>query len=411
MSKWREVRLGEVAHKTQYGYTASTIIEDTGVKFLRITDIVDYFINWNTVPYCEINDKELEKYSLKKNDLVVARTGATAGSYKLIKEDSEQKIVFASYLIRFKIDYEKINPLFLNYYMGTSSYKGFIENHIGGAAQPNINANTLSRFKIQIPDLETQEKIAHILSTYDELIENNNRRIQILEKAAEEIYKEWFVRMRFPGHENTKFEKGIPEGWEVKRIGDLVNISSSKRIYASDYVDEGVAFYRSKEVIQLARGETISEPLYISIDKYNELKEKFGVPIQDDILLTSVGTIGIPMLVKDDSPFYFKDGNLTWIQSNSRVELALYLYLWIKSEIGSQKIRASTIGTSQSALTIEKLKNIKILIPKINIIDVFNNISNKIQEQINNLQLQNQNLIKQRDLLLPRLMNGNIEVK
>lgn len=91
------------------------------------------------------------------------------------------------------------------------------------AAVPGLNRNLAHNIKIQIPDLETQEKIAHILSTYDELIENNNRRIQILEKSAEEIYKEWFVRMRFPGHENTKFEKGIPEGWEVKRIGNIIS--------------------------------------------------------------------------------------------------------------------------------------------------------------------------------------------
>ena len=412
MSKWREVRLGEVADVFSGFAFSSKDMQNKGVPIIKIGNIQNKVV----LEQCEVYfpRKEIlerhKKYFLKTGDILIAMTGAgSVGKVgKMFNSDGEYLVNQRVGIIRPRND---IDEMFLYYVLTMPHYENYLYNIGIGAGQPNISAKDIGNIDIPTPDLETQEKIAQVLSTYDELIENNNRRIQILEKSAEEIYKEWFVRMRFPGHENTKFEKGIPEGWEVNRIGDLVNISSSKRIYASDYVDEGVAFYRSKEVIQLARGETISEPLYISIDKYNELKEKFGVPIQDDILLTSVGTIGIPMLVKDDSPFYFKDGNLTWIQSNSRVELALYLYLWIKSEIGSQEIRASTIGTSQSALTIEKLKNIKILIPKINIIDVFNNISNKIQEQINNLQLQNQNLIKQRDLLLPRLMNGTIEVK
>ena len=103
-----------------------------------------------------------------------------------------------------------------------------LEEYNNDAAVPGLNRNLAHKLKLQIPDLETQRKIADVLSTYDELIENNNRRIEILEKTAEEIYKEWFVRMRFPGHENTKFIKGIPEGWEVKRVGDLGRVETGK---------------------------------------------------------------------------------------------------------------------------------------------------------------------------------------
>src|SRR5699024_2216707 len=234
------------------------------------------------------------------------------------------------------------------YYLKTMQ----LENFNSGAGVPTLNRNHLHSLKIKIPDLETQEKIADILSTYDELIENNNRIIEILEKTAEEIYKEWFVRMRFPGYENTKFIRGIPEGWEVKRVGDLVDVTSSKRIYSKEYVEKGVPFYRSKEVIELSKGNSISNELYISEEKYRELKDKFGVPQIGDILLTSVGTIGIPMLIKEDNPFYFKDGNLTWIQSSQRPAISLYLYSWISSDLGQQQIKMSTIGTSQSALTI-----------------------------------------------------------
>lgn len=279
-----------------------------------------------------------------------------------------------------------------------------------GATQDNFSVEKMLKVKFIVPPLQNQQKIADILSTYDDLIENNNRRIELLEKAAENLYKEWFVRFRFPNYKKTKFEKGLPHGWKIGKLGDVVNVTSSKRVYLSDYVEYGVPFYRSKEVIQLSNGKAISELLYISEEKYLEFKNKYGVPKQNDILLTSVGTIGIPLLVSDNKPFYFKDGNLTWIQSSLNAELAIYLYFWIKSDIGQQQLLSSTIGTSQSALTIERLKNIKIVVPTNDIISEFNNFTSDIMEKINNLQTQNQNLIKQRDLLLPRLMSGKLEV-
>lgn len=285
-----------------------------------------------------------------------------------------------------------------------------INSMTGASGRQRADRRFIEQLNIKLPSIPTQQKIANILSAYDELIENNNRRIELLEKAAENLYKEWFVRFRFPDYKETKFEKGMPHGWKIGKLGDAVNVTSSKRVYLSDYVEYGVPFYRSKEVIQLSNGKAISELLYISEEKYLEFKNKYGVPKKNDILLTSVGTIGIPLLVSDNKPFYFKDGNLTWIQSSSSTEVAIYLYFWIKSDIGKQQLLSSTIGTSQSALTIEKLKNIKIVVPTDDIISEFSNFTSDIMEKINNLQTQNQNLIKQRDLLLPRLMSGKLEV-
>ena len=102
--------------------------------------------------------------------------------------------------------------------------------------------------------------------------------------------------------------------WEKIKIGECCKITSSKRIFFSEYVESGVPFYRSKEIIESANGQEISEPLFISQEKYDEIKSKFGVPQSGDMLLTSVGTIGIPYVVKDDDLFYFKDGNLTWFR-------------------------------------------------------------------------------------------------
>src|SRR5699024_726132 len=134
-------------------------------------------------------------------------------------------------------DKNKVNNHFLYYYLlvNMDQIKGFAS----GANNPEITRKTLKNIRIQIPNIESQTKIADVLSTYDKLIENNNRRIQILEQTAEELYKEWFVRMRFPGYEKTKFDKGIPEGWEVRRVKDLGEVITGKTPPTNDEENYG----------------------------------------------------------------------------------------------------------------------------------------------------------------------------
>ncbi|MDO8335598.1 MAG: restriction endonuclease subunit S, partial [Candidatus Saccharibacteria bacterium] len=151
--------------------------------------------------------------------------------------------------------------------------------------------------------------------------------------------------------------------WEKKLIGEIAKVTSSKRIFLSDYVEEGVPFWRSKEVIEQYHGKNVSTELFIAFDKYEEIKNKFGVPRPGDILLTSVGTIGVPYLVRNESPFYFKDGNLTWIKDIHSEAEPYYIYLWLSSDIGQKEIQNNLIGSSQKALTIDSLKKIKIVLP------------------------------------------------
>ena len=151
---------------------------------------------------------------------------------------------------------------------------------------------------------------------------------------------------------------------ECYKLGDLCSITSSKRIFAHQYVSKGIPFYRSKEIIEKSEKKEISEPLYISEDVYNEIKDKFGVPQKGDMLLTSVGTLGIPYVV-DDEKFYFKDGNLTWFKKFSEQLNSKYLYYWLKSKFGYDSLIARAIGASQGALTIDILKKYKVLIPNI----------------------------------------------
>lgn len=149
---------------------------------------------------------------------------------------------------------------------------------------------------------------------------------------------------------------------ESKNLGSLLEVTSSKRIYLSEYKDSGVPFFRSKEIIEASKGRDISSELYISNERYEEVKNKFGVPQIGDILLTSIGTIGIPFIVKDNTPFYFKDGNLTWFKNYNGINPS-FLYYWIVSPKGQSHIESSSIGSSQSALTIDSIKKLQIDLP------------------------------------------------
>ena len=151
--------------------------------------------------------------------------------------------------------------------------------------------------------------------------------------------------------------------WGKVKVGDCCEVTSSKRIFFSEYVDSGVPFYRSKEIIESSNGQAISEPLFISQEKYDEIKNHFGVPQSGDMLLTSVGTIGVPYIVREKDYFYFKDGNLTWFRNFSDELDSKYLYFWVKSSEGQSVLNNTTIGSSQKALTIASLKGLEIPCP------------------------------------------------
>ena len=166
------------------------------------------------------------------------------------------------------------------------------------------------------------------------------------------------------------------------RLGEIVEISSSKRIYAKEYLDYGIPFYRGKEIIEKHKGNDISTELYISEERYNGLKEKFGVPNEGDILLTSVGTLGVPYIVKNED-FYFKDGNLTWFKNFNAKCNNKFIYYWLQSPLAKEQIYNKSIGSTQKALTIDTLKKFNIKLPSLDIqnkiVDILCSIDNKIK--------------------------------
>lgn len=405
MSKWEEKRLEDIIDvnppvklKKGESYPFIDIDKVSPTRRSVTNEDVKIYDGQSSSKFCD-------------GDTVFSRITPCLENRKIAKVAIESDAAFGStefYVFRAKKT--KADARF-TYYLTSSDAVVLpaINSMTGASGRQRADKRFIQRLKLNLPDLPTQERIADILSAYDDLIEANNRRIELLEQTAQELYKEWFVRFRFPGYENVQFEDGIPEGWEIKRIVDLFDITSSKRVYLADYVDAGIPFYRSKEIIQLSQGQAITEPLYISNAAYENFKSKYGAPEKNDILITSVGTIGVSYLV-DGHEFYFKDGNLTWIKSGSNKVLSLFLFQWLNSQSGKQQLLQSTIGTSQSALTIENLKKIKLLVPTKALIEDYYQKAHVMLEQKSALQMNNRNLAVQRDMLLPRLMSGKLEV-
>ena len=299
-------------------------------------------------------------------------------------------------------------------------YRKYIENRESGTVFGSINKKGLEELKLPFPPKEEQEKIANILSSLDNKIELNNEMNKNLEKMAQSIFKRWFVDFEFLNEEGQPYKSSggemvdselgmIPKGWEVKTIEDLCEVGSSKRIFMKEYVDSGIPFYRGKEIIEKSKGNSISTELFITKERFEEIKEKFGVPNKNDILLTSVGTLGVAYLV-DDEEFYFKDGNLTWFKNFKEEVYRYFIYQWIISSEGKKSIDAITIGSTQKALTINALKGMKLVLPSNDILSLFEGF---IKSNINNIRSNNEeknNLIDIRDSLLPKLMSGEINL-
>ena len=177
--------------------------------------------------------------------------------------------------------------------------------------------------------------------------------------------------------------------WKKVKLGDCCEITSSKRIFLSDYVPVGIPFYRSKEIAEMQKGVTISDSLFISNDKYEEIKCKFGVPHKGDLLLTAIGaTLGIPFVVKNNLPFYFKDGNLIWFKNFNDLIYPSFLYTWMCSSFGYQSMQNIAIGSAQKALTISALKDLSLLVPPFDIQQRIATILSRYDSLIENYQKQ-----------------------
>ena len=381
------VKFSKFIVSTQYGYTAEeTSLVKGDAKYLRITDIVPYFVNKEQVPFCKIDDNKKKKYLINENDLLIARTGATTG-YNLVVDESYKNFVFASYLIRFNYNKNDLYPLYLKYVLKSQQWYGFVNNFISGSAQPGMNAKAFGKFQIPFFNYDIQKRISNILSTYDKLIDNNNKRIKLLEQMAENLYKEWFVRFRFPGYEDVEFIDGFPKEWKICRIDQLSKIKAG-----GDAPDDSTKEITDECSIPIYSNGIENEGLY----GYTS-KAKINKP---SISISARGTVGYTCLRRVP---YTPIVRLICIIPHEE-NLANWLFYYFKRTI------VIANGTSQQQITIPMMSREKVLLPTNDLIQKFYEYSTCYLDEIDSLRAQNSNLEKQRDMLLPRLMSGKLEV-
>ena len=311
MGEWKEYKLGDVAI---FKNGKSRPAEEGTFPIYGGNGILGYTNQFNS-----------------ENEVtVIGRVGAYCGSVYY-----ENKQIWISDNALFALPKNGFDTKFLFYFLKNLNLNQFAE----GSSHPLLTQNLLNSIYIQITDnIEEQKSIASILSSLDDKIDLLHRQNKTLEALAETLFRQWFVEEA--------------EGWEGKPLSELMTITSSKRIFYSEYVRHGIPFYRSKEIIELRNSGSTNSELFISKERFNEIKKKFAVPKNGDILLTSVGTLGVPFRVRENDEFYFKDGNLTWFKDFNGISSSI-IYFWLLSRIGQEQIRSITIGSTQEAITID----------------------------------------------------------
>ena len=348
-----------------------------------------------------ISDK-LPRSKLYKGDILFTYTGNGYGDCALVDEDDKYHL--APNICKITSNQEKVDYTFLFYTIRSKSFYGQVSGFIGGSGQPTIPMERIRKLKIFLPKMQVQQKIANILSRYDEAIENNNKRIKLLEQMAQNLYKEWFVRFRFPGYENCEFENGIPVGWKVCRLKDFGKIITGKTppTEQEEYYGEDVMFVKTPDMHGNIFVQSTSE--YLSKLGCEYQKSQY-IP-ENSIMVSCIGTGGITSInaypantnQQINSIILDDKNNLPW------------LYFTVSSMKETIKMFGNT-GTTMTNLSKGKFEKLKVLKPYDELIQKFSIKVNPIFERIKLLNKQITNLAKQRDLLLPRLMSGELEVR
>ena len=323
-----------------------------------------------------------------------------------ISNIAPEKCCIGRGLASLKSNTQKLDQNFL--WQVINFHKSYLEGIAQGSTFDAISSKDLSTMPLKLPPLLEQKKIVSILNSADEVIDFTEKKIDKLKNLKEATINELLTK----GINHKEFKQTalgrIPEGWDVKPLSKVCEVSSSKRVMQSDYVNEGVPFYRSKEIILKSKGKTVDSILYISEDQFVNLASKFGAPATGDILVTAVGTIGVCYLVGQEK-FYFKDGNLLWLKNINSL-LPSFLSVYLSNKITRERIIDISGGSSQSALTIEKLSEFLVPIPSSYEQEKFSRISNSFDGLIDS---QRQKLTQTQSLkksLMQDLLSGRKRV-
>jgi len=387
------------------GINRPSRMRGNGYKMINMGELFTYGrIRNPDMELVPLNSREIEEFGVETGDLLFARQSliaSGAGKCSIVVEVPEIT-VFEGHLIRVRLDQTKADPLFYYYFFSSHEGNGSIQSLVMQVAAAGIRGSELAKLPVPLPPIDIQHRIASILSAYDDLIENNNRRIALLEESMRLLYREWFVRLRFPGHEHVRVIDGLPEGWERTKLREVT--SYINRGISPKYEDSDNRWVINQKCVREGKLNTFLARQHITefgIDK----RVKFG-----DVLVnsTGIGTLGRVAQVYEELENYTVDSHITIVRPNKRVEIDFFGLFLLGLQSYFEQMGAGSTG--QTELSRDSIANANFILPTIELQKEFGNYISSQRQMIQNLLTQNKKLSEARDLLLPRLMSGEIDV-
>lgn len=407
----KKVVLGEVCDFFNGGAWSDKEYVNEGIPVLKVTNCKSTGFQLDNLNY--LSEKSREKY--KKNNLIIGDIiVATVGSHPNLKESAAGRSCIVNsqvegfYLnqnavcIRTK-DKRILSQKYLGYLCKCADFQHYIQSRGRGAAnQMRIAISSIKEYSFTLPDFENQQYIADVLSAYDDLIENNQKQIKLLEEAAQRLYKEWFVDLHFPGHENTKIVDGVPEGWSKSTVSEVSAIL--RRGISPKYNEKARGIVINQKCIR----QTI-----VSYDEARTQEKKYPDELkmmESDILIcsTGAGTLGRVGQIFEAKENVTLDSHVTLIRANERVGQQ-YLFWSLKMQ-QDYLMSAGKGSTNQLELSRETIGNCEILVPERKMAGQAEKNFAAIHDKMKECSMKITRLREARDLLLPKLMSGGMEV-
>lgn len=344
--------------------------------------------------------RQLSRHRLKTGNIVFPRRGEISKCAYISEEQAG--FLCGTGCIKIETPEEKLRSRFLFYFLGLRQSVEWLERNAVGTTMLNLNTNILGNLKVPLLAPKKQDEIIAVLSAYDDLIENNRRRIHLLEQAARLLYKEWFVRLRFPGHEHAQIRDGVPEGWERKTAFEVMDVLSggTPKTTNSSYWDGDIPFFTPKDATDFAYTHDTEK----SITEAGLKNCNSNLYPKDTVFITARGTVGKINLAQ--RPMAMNQSCYALVARPPLNQQFLYFAL----VNGVEQFRSRAVGSVFDAIVRDTFKQIPFVVPDEKLITAFMEHISPMLAQIDNLSGQVRKLRKARDLLLPKLMNGEVAV-
>lgn len=399
MSVWKEKRLGELVSINPQ--QISSKLKNGKVQYIDISSVSRGMLSGYT-EYDISQAPSRARRIIQNHDIIYSTVRPNLRAYYYVKNAPSNAVCSTGFaVLRAR---ESACSRFIYYLVSGKNFVDYLSLVAKGSAYPAVDTKDFEKAKILVPDLPTQQRIADILSTYDDLIENNNRRITLLEQAAQELYKEWFVRFRFPGYENTKFENGLPVGWKRNKLSAYYNTCSGGTPTRSK-----PEFYENGIFPWVKTGE-IKDSIIIDTEEHitqEAIDHSSAKLLPAKSVVMAMYGVNIGMLSYLDSIMSCNQACCVFSDKRN-FSSKHYLFYYLKSI--REYLLLISFGAAQQNLSQDLIKKLKITMPTDDIVKDFEARVDNIYNSIRNLLYCNKNLATQRDLLLPRLMNGHWEV-